>query len=223
MRTIVAAFLLTLPLLVSAQTGPKPIAWAQGHPFCSLVFVNGIPDEHYDDGKLVIDLFAPEWPDKHYFAVTVGAGNKGQLPVDLDPSQFVVQLDDKTVAFSAPMDAEIDKREAHARHRAAIGAALSGAGAGMSQQTGTVYNPDGSTSRVTMNSAPSTPQRSAAANSSVYESDRSRLLRHNTLMPGIYLSGVVYFKTPKEKHPAITYVGLKIDGQIYIFPIPSRR
>ena len=222
MRKVTITICCLLGTALAPASEPKPNVCTPGKPPCFIVYINGMPDEHYEDGNIAIDVMASKWPYKHVYAVTIGVRNDSKSgPIDADPSLFVVQLANKTVINAADMDADFDKRERHDRRMAALGAGLAGAGSGMSQQTGTVYNSDGSTSRVTMNSPAAASHPNPAATGSRYVGAREVLLRRNSVMPGQFVSGNVYFKSSKEKHPDVAYVGLKIEGQIYIFPAPA--
>lgn len=207
---------------------PATIVWNIKDPRCKVIYTNGVPRERFQTEKLTIDVWSPYLHDKQTEDIGIGINDVSSGEVDVDPRRFSAQANDAkhTLMPVIDADAKLAKEQQHVRRMQAIGAALSGFGAGMSSQTATVNNSDGSTSQVTYHDPAATDRvnadaaANAAATTSHYKEVSRTILRRNTLTNGGFVIGDIYLERPKglDKKAKVDAVAMYLGGTVYIFP-----
>ena len=171
---------------------------------CTVIYVNGVPYWTITDGAITVSVGMPQIYDKHYFAQMVFISNSGDTPIEVNPATITATGTDSSLLASVNGDAVIEKKHRSAIHRNMWASALAGAGAGVSQNTATVQNSDGTSSTVTYHDPQADADaRNAAASrrdsiDAKYQASAGTILRRNTLFKGGSAGGLVLFERPKS-------------------------
>lgn len=211
-----------------AADPPKVVRWRADDPQCKVVFSDGIPYERFNSSSVLIDIQVPSTYDKHVNYLLVGVVNRSGADLEVNPAGWRAQAEDGDGTEMPVVDADslFAKDQKKDSRRQAIGNALSGFGAGMQQHTATVNNSDGSTSTVTYKDPNDVRNANASAASRAtnlsgqYARMSSVVLRRNTVAPGGFVVGTVYFERPKglNKKVAVGMVSVVIGDTTYLFP-----
>ena len=229
MKTFVTVTITLLSSLCYCQTPKRTVTWRSGSPGCQIIWTNGVPHEDLIDGARRINVFSPSLKDKKTFSILVLVENGiGLGSFEVNPAMMRASTDEipQLELKSLSGDALIAEDARKSNRRAAIGAALSGFGAGMSSTSGTIANSDGSTSTVTLHdtSAAQQAQRNAANTRAAINArsadESASLLRRNTLPEGGSVGGKVYMGRPKGmgKKAHIAQFVIDLGDVVYVFP-----
>jgi hypothetical protein len=230
LKALVLLYLALAIVLVSKSSPAQDITtinWGdKGAPFRT-IYIDGRPVERFEDSKVRIDVFPAFTDGSHSYSALIGVVNMGSTELDVDPSRFFACGDDAqaTVFPWVNGDAKIAKQEKSANRRAALAAGLAGFGAGMQQETATVASSDGSTSTVTYHDPSATQrvqddaQQGKKARGDRFATLSSQVMRHNTVEPGHFALGRVYFQSPKDesKKAAIACIVVRLSTADYRF------
>lgn len=229
-----------IPLLSARAQGHKTVRWGKAPNF-SISYYDGVPRERYDDSFLRIVVLPPSTDrgNRGVFSVTIDITNRRREEIDVDPARFIALSSDPKDSKMTWIDGGqiLAKEERSADRRRRIAAGLAGFGAGAGTQTATVYNSDGSTSTVEYHDPTATDQVAADSRTRAKEIQdqfammQAHVLRRNTVSPGSYVVGNVYFQGRKgmNKKASIAELDIPIDGIIYQFlwsestPVPLRK
>lgn len=213
-----------------AQNQSASFVWNSSDHCCKVIYEDGRAREQFIDERVLIEVYPPTAYDKHSerARIIVYNGQHSTSDLDVNPAAVAASADDPahTILHSASGDQILAKEERSANGRNALASALQGFGAGMESHTATVNNPDGSTSTVTYHDP--NDQRQANEDAATRASDirnhysslSGTVLRRNTVRPGNFVEGYVYFARPKglDKKIPLNAIAIYVAERTYIFP-----